>query len=86
MFLVNCIYIIIACNFSNEIYKFGFFYQFVSCQVSSGCYKNVSKVIRTGLRLLENEESKVIALKNVIQEGIDSGNAYDLTRKRILRN
>ncbi|MCB0468460.1 MAG: type II toxin-antitoxin system ParD family antitoxin [Aequorivita sp.] len=63
-----------------------YFDQFVSCQVSSGRYKSVSKVIRTGLRLLENEESKVIALKNVIQEGIDSGNAYDLTRKRILRN
>ena len=33
---------------------------------------NVSEVIRAGLRLLENEESKVIALKNAIQEGLNS--------------
>ena len=41
-----------------------YFDQFVSNQVSVGRYKNVSEVIRAGLRLLENEESKSIALKN----------------------
>lgn len=30
-------------------------------------FKNVSEVIRAGLRLLENEESKVIALNTAIQ-------------------
>ncbi|PKQ44034.1 type II toxin-antitoxin system ParD family antitoxin [Confluentibacter flavum] len=49
-----------------------YFDQFVSNQVSAGRYKNVSEVIRAGLRLLENEESKVIALKNAIQEGLNS--------------
>jgi len=49
-----------------------YFDQFVSSQVSAGRYKNVSEVIRAGLRLLENEESKVIALKNAIQQGINS--------------
>ena len=49
-----------------------YFDQFVQTQVSSGRYKNVSEVIRAGLRLLENEESKVSVLKNAIQEGIDS--------------
>ncbi len=49
-----------------------YFDQFVQKQVSSGRYKNVSEVIRAGLRLLENEESKIIALKNAIQEGLDS--------------
>jgi antitoxin ParD1/3/4 len=44
----------------------------VSNQVSVGRYKNVSEVIRAGLRLLENEESKAIALKNAIQKGIES--------------
>lgn len=34
--------------------------------------KNVSEVIRAGLRLLENEENNAIALKNAIQEGLDS--------------
>ena len=49
-----------------------YFDQFVSNQVSVGRYKNVSEVIRAGLRLLENEESKAIALKNVIQKGLES--------------
>ena len=48
------------------------FDQFVNSQVSAGRYKNVSEVIRAGLRLLENEENKAIALKNAIQEGMDS--------------
>ena len=49
-----------------------YFDQFVSSQVSAGRYKNVSEVIRAGLRLLENEESKAIALKNAIQDGLNS--------------
>lgn len=49
-----------------------YFDEFVSNQVSSGRYKNVSEVIRTGLRLLEDEESKITALRNAIQKGIDS--------------
>jgi len=49
-----------------------YFDQFVSSQVSGGRYKNVSEVIRAGLRLLEDEESKAISLRNAIQKGIDS--------------
>jgi len=49
-----------------------YFDQFVQTQVSAGRYKNVSEVIRAGLRLLENEESKVTALRHAIQEGLDS--------------
>jgi antitoxin ParD1/3/4 len=58
-----------------------YFDQFVQAQVSKGRYKNVSEVIRAGLRLLENEENKVIALRNAIQEGIDSGIAHDFDAK-----
>ena len=54
-----------------------YFDQFVSSQVAAGRYKNVSEVIRAGLRLLEDEESRIIALRNAIQEGIDSGIAHD---------
>ncbi len=61
-----------------------YFDQFVSSQVSTGRYKNVSEVIRAGLRLLENEESTVIALRNAIQEGIDSGIAHDFDSKKNL--
>jgi len=61
-----------------------YFDQFVSSQVSAGRYKNVSEVIRAGLRLLENEESKAAALRNAIQEGIDSGIANDFDPKKNL--
>jgi antitoxin ParD1/3/4 len=54
-----------------------YFDQFVSNQVSIGRYKNVSEVIRAGLRIFEDEESKTIALRNAIQEGIVSGIAHD---------
>ncbi len=49
-----------------------YFDQFVTSQVSIGRYKNVSEVIRAGLRLLEDEESKALALRNAIQKGLDS--------------
>lgn len=62
----------------------GYFDEFVSSQVKAGRYKNVSEVIRAGLRLLENEESKVIALRNAIREGIDSGIAHDFDPKKNL--
>lgn len=61
------------------------FDQFVGSQVSVGRYKNVSEVIRAGLRLLEDEESKMIVLKNAIQEGIDSGIAQDFDPKKHLQ-
>ncbi|MCO5248159.1 MAG: type II toxin-antitoxin system ParD family antitoxin [Chitinophagales bacterium] len=54
-----------------------YFEQFVRSQISIGRYKNVSEVVRAALRLLEDEESKVVALKEAIQKGIDSGIAHD---------
>lgn len=54
-----------------------YFDAFIRKSISNGRYKNTSEVIRAGLRLLEEEESKVTALKNAIQEGIDSGIALD---------
>lgn len=62
-----------------------YFEKFVGTQVSVGRYKNVSEVIRAGLRLLEDEESKVIALRNAIQEGIDSGIAHNFDPKKHLK-
>ncbi|MCO5234723.1 MAG: type II toxin-antitoxin system ParD family antitoxin [Chitinophagaceae bacterium] len=49
-----------------------YFDQFVSSQVSAGRYKNVSEVVRAGLRLLEDEKSKMVALRAAIQKGLDS--------------
>ncbi len=61
-----------------------YFDRFVQNQVSEGRYKNVSEVIRAGLRLLENEETKVTALKNAIQEGVDSGIVQDFDSQKNL--
>lgn len=49
-----------------------YFERFVQDQISAGRYKNVSEIIRAGLRLLEDEENKRIALRNAIQEGLNS--------------
>ena len=62
-----------------------YFDEFVSSQISAGRFKNVSEVVRAGLRLLENEESKMIALRNAIQEGIDSGIAQNFAPKKHLQ-
>ena len=60
-------------NLKNTSVSLGnYFDEFVCGQVSVGRYKNVSEVIRAGLRLLENEESKVIALKSAIHQGLKS--------------
>ena len=48
------------------------FDEFIKSQVTDGRYKNVSEVIRAGLRILEDEESKTKALKAAIQKGLDS--------------
>jgi antitoxin ParD1/3/4 len=48
------------------------FDDFVSSQVASGRYKNVSEVIRAGLRLLEDEEHKSMALKSAVRQGMES--------------
>jgi antitoxin ParD1/3/4 len=49
-----------------------YFDQFIQNRINEGRFKNVSEVIRAGLRLLEEEETKVIALRNAIQDGINS--------------
>jgi len=54
-----------------------YFDTFIKSRISEGRYKNASEVIRAGLRLLEEEENKIIALREAIQEGIESGIAYD---------
>jgi len=61
-----------------------YFENFVDSKVSAGRFKNASEVIRAGLRLLEEEESKVIALRNAIQEGINSGVAKNFDPKKHL--
>lgn len=60
------------------------FEDFVDAKVSTGRFKNASEVIRAGLRLLEEEEAKIIALKKAITVGIKSGVAKNFNPKRHL--
>ena len=50
----------------------GHFDKFVEAQVLAGRYLNAEEVICAGLRLLEEEDQKVAALKEAIQAGLDS--------------
>ena len=63
-----------------------YFDQFVHGKIDEGRFKNVSEVIRAGLRLLEEEENKTLALKSAIQEGIDSGMAIGFDAQSNLKS
>ena len=54
-----------------------YFDNFIQNRISAGRFKNASEVVRAGLRLLEDEENRIIELREAIQGGIESGIAYD---------
>lgn len=64
-------------NRNTSISLGNYFDNFIQSRISAGRYKNASEVVRAGLRLLEEEENRIIALTRAIQEGIDSGPAHD---------
>ncbi|EKO3619245.1 type II toxin-antitoxin system ParD family antitoxin [Vibrio metschnikovii] len=52
---------------------------FITNQIQSGRYGSASEVIRSALRLLENQETKLQTLRQLLVEGEQSGDAdYDL--------
>jgi len=56
------------------------FEQFIATQISKGRYSSASEAIRAGLRLLEEYEMKLSALRQALVEGEESGKAdYSLT-------
>ena len=63
-----------------------YFENFVDTSVSEGRFKNASEVIRAGLRLLEEEEDKIILLKKAIKEGIESGIVKNFNAKNHLKS
>lgn len=58
-----------------------YFEELVENRISEGRYKNASEVIRARLRLLEEEENRVIVLKASIKKGLESGVAKDFNSK-----
>ena len=49
------------------------FTSFIDTQVQSGRYGSASDVVRAGLRLLEEHESRVKALQDALLAGLHSG-------------
>ena len=60
------------------------FESFIEHSIIDGRFNNASEVVRAGLRLLEEEENKIIALRKAINEGIESGRASDFDPKKHL--
>ena len=56
---------------------------FISSQVRAGRYANATDVIRSGLRLLEEHEQKVEALRCALIEGEEGGIAGPLDIEKI---
>ena len=59
------------------------FDQFISNQIESGRFGTASEVVRASLRLLEDEEQKLAALRQALIDGENSGKAGQLDREKI---
>ncbi len=60
------------------------FENFIDSSISAGRFSNASEVVRAGLRLLEEEENRIAALKAAINEGLASGRAKDFNSQEHL--
>lgn len=49
------------------------FTDFLACEVSTGRYRSASEVVRAGLRLLEDQETQMTALRAALVTGEESG-------------
>lgn len=61
------------------------FREFARRKVREGRYGSTSEVVRAGLRLLEEEEEKLAALRRAIDEGEQSGPAEEIDWDQFMR-
>ena len=52
-----------------------YFENFIRDQVESGRFNNVSEVVRAGLRLLEEQQKQIEALRSAVLDGISFENS-----------
>ena len=71
-------------NRNTSISLGNYFDDFIQNRLLSGRYKNASEIVRAGLRLLEEEESRIQSLKISIKEGLDSGLSVDFNPEQNL--
>lgn len=60
------------------------FTSFIDAQVQSGRYGSASDVLRAGLRLLEENETRVLALQQALMAGHESGEPRTVDRNELL--
>ena len=56
---------------------------FINTQIESGRYGSASEVVRASLRLLEEHEQKIGALRQALIDGENSGDAGELNMDEI---
>ncbi|MCA9465463.1 MAG: type II toxin-antitoxin system ParD family antitoxin [Saprospiraceae bacterium] len=61
------------------------FTDFIASQLQDGRYGSASEVVRQALRLLEEREQKLAALRLALIEGENSGKPKKLNMKHIIR-
>ena len=62
-----------------------YFESFIRANIERGRYNNASEVIRAGLRLLEENESRLMELKSAIKVGEESGVASGFSPEEHLK-
>lgn len=63
-----------------------YFENFINNQIESGRFTSASEVVRTALRLYEEEENKKAVLVTQLQEGEKSGFVPNFNRQQFISN
>ena len=59
--------------------------EFIQANIAGGRYNNVSEVIRAGLRRLEEDETRLAAIRAALIEGEESGVVEDFNPEMFLQ-